>query len=261
MSNQQSAKGSAPNTSTSPIDGPELAFGDVVVDSEEPPHEQSRGVVVQCPDKAIEDWVVCEERTVAEDNPGYNPREQVAIVVYHQDLVEEFPYYTNARPLLFSQILDRGLAHYAFPESRLEKIGERRSFEIPLSKIAPSPYHSRSYSVENNRRFIKKARRLGHPKPLPQMRVQHNTGQTEFHVLDGHKRIWVAHVASCESIPVRCLYMNDENAAKMYLHGHAEKLSEDQMKYVCQQIEQRLDTPVEQFLDKHGWVDCLPAEY
>jgi ParB family chromosome partitioning protein len=232
-----------------------------VVDRKQSAQQQSRGVVVQCPAKRIEDWVVYDDRTVADDNPGYNPREHVAVVVYHQDLVEEFPYYTGSRPLLFSQIRERNLPYYAFPRSRLEKIGERQSFEIPLSKIKPSPYHSRSYSVENNRRFIKKARRLGHPKPLPQVRVQHNTGQTKFQVLDGHKRIWVAHVASCESIPVRCLYMSDENAAKMYLHGHAEKLSEDQMKYVCQQLEQRLDSPVEQFLDKHGWVDCLPSGY
>ncbi|WP_331233970.1 hypothetical protein [Natronorarus salvus] len=128
-------------------DGPEgrsLSRGDPVIDRED--EDPSDGIVILTPEATIADWEIRvgdEQRTIAETNPEYDPREPVVLVTYEHWLGEAWPGWEAAAPHdLFDGVCDRGVKFYSFPASRLAvdptrtPHGERGSGEEP-GRIGP----------------------------------------------------------------------------------------------------------------------------
>jgi ParB family chromosome partitioning protein len=191
----------------------ELDHGDVVVDRD---RDDSRAVVVSRPSKTAEDWHVPGRGTVAEDNPAYSADDRVVCVVFRDTLTEAYPYYCGIKPLALSALNDSDVKFYAFPESRLRAVGRMNNPLIDLTDVRPSPYHARSFRAADNRGFIQQIRRRGDLAHQPLLRpVEHG-----FEVLNGHKRIWAAHVAGLDRITARCIYCSDEQAARTFVNAH-----------------------------------------
>lgn len=229
-----------------------LSPGTVVVDSEQPPEAQDEAIVVAAPFASINEWNVIpwKDRTVADDNPSYNPDEWVTIVVYRSELERVFPYYSGQQPFSLTTLNNHDVKFYAFPDSRLTRKRMQRAHEIPLDDIRPCRYHTRSFNVEGNESFIEETRNRGFPIPYPTVRVFDTGSETpDFELLDGHKRTWIAHVAGLDTIKCQCIYVDEREAARRYAENHFEKLSTDERTYVESQINDDIDITVQTLLD------------
>jgi ParB family chromosome partitioning protein len=194
-----------------------LDCGDVVVDRDDPAGE---AVVVNTPPCETTGWTLRPTLTLAEDNPAYPDDDKVIVVVYRETLEETFPYYCGARPLQLSDLNDKGIKFYAFPESRLKKIDEINTRPVPVSKLRPAPYHSRRFSAQENLRLIARTERDENP-PFPPL-VQ-ATDDGRLTILDGHKRVWAASVAGLNTIDCVNLYLNDWAAAGIFASCHLDR--------------------------------------
>ncbi len=120
---------------------------------------------------------------------------------------------TPAAPARTRQINRDGLRHYSFPKSRLRRIDQLEPIQLTLDAIDPNPYHSRNFTVAENRDYIAAIRDRGRPDPPPIVR---DCGD-RFELLNGHKRVWASYVAGLESIPCDVHYERELYAARTWL--------------------------------------------
>jgi ParB family chromosome partitioning protein len=194
----------------------QLQYGDIVTDREDP---EGQAIVVSTPSVTISEWTVMSTgHTVAEDNPTYPPDDPVVIVLWENQINDEFPYYTGVRPLSPSLLSTHHIHHYSFPATRLTKQDEVDTHTVPLNTLRPSPYHSRSFSVTDNQQFLADVRQQGIPGALL-VRVLDSNAPT-FELLDGHKRAWAGHVVGLEEVPVMALHINEEQGARTWANRH-----------------------------------------
>jgi ParB family chromosome partitioning protein len=198
-----------------------LSLGDVVMDRET---GTSGPVVVSRISTSAEDWNIPSRGTLADDNPDYPVDDYVINVVFQDTLSESYPHYSGIKPLALTELNESGVKFYSFPESRLRAVGRITSHTIDLSAIRPSPYHARSFCAANNRDFIASIRQRGDlDRNAPLLRPvgdEHNGDAPTFEILNGHKRVWAAHVAGLDSITARCIYVSDEQAARTFANAH-----------------------------------------
>ena len=212
-----------------------LNHGDVVVDRD---GGESRAVVVSLPSKTIDEWNVPRfGKTVAEDNPTYPTDERVVCVVFQDTLAATYPYYSGVKPLPLSALHDQNVKFYAFPESRLRAVDRLNSHCIDLADVRPSPYHARSFRAEDNRNFIRKIRRRGDLARWPLLRPV----EDGFEILNGHKRIWAAHVAGLDQITGHCIYCSDEQAARTFVNAHLDSYGPQGCRKATQTIMRRFE--------------------
>lgn len=190
--------------------------GDVVRDRD---HPGSEGVVINLPSKSASEWHVSGRGTIAEDNPDYPADDDVVVILFYRMLGREFPYYSGVKPLKLSDLSSQGVKYYSFPGTRLEKVGEFGPHEIPLSNIFPSAYHSRTFDVDEEIRLVAELDRQG---GLPGPVLLRAVDRDRFTILNGHKRIWAAHVLGYESVKARCLYVDDLHAAQIFASRHVQ---------------------------------------
>lgn len=214
----------------------DLSHGDVVVDRD---GGESRAVVVSRPSKTADEWSIPRfGKTVAEDNPTYPADDRVVCVVFQDTLAASYPYYSGVKPLALSVLHDSGVKFYAFPESRLRAVDCINSHCIDLADVRPSPYHARSFRAEDNRGFIQKIRRRGDLARWPLLRpVEHG-----FEILNGHKRIWAAHVAGLDRVTGHCIYCSDEQAARTFVNAHLDSYGPPGCRKAARTIMQRFST-------------------
>jgi ParB family chromosome partitioning protein len=200
-----------------------VSLGDIVMDRET---NTSGPVVVSRISASTEDWHVPGRGTLADDNPDYPADDRVINVIFQDTLSESFPYYSGIKPLALTELNESGVQFYAFPESRLRAVGRIKSHTIDLSVVRPSPYHARSFCAANNRNFIASIRQRGDLdrnapllRPVSDEHGGPNSTPT-FEILNGHKRVWAAHVAGLDSITARCIYVSDEQAARTFVNAH-----------------------------------------
>lgn len=192
----------------------ELRLGSVVIDRDGGSSDEA--VVVNLPPAEASEWNVTGRGTVADDNPDYPPEEQIAIAVFKPRLEESYYYYSGVRPLPLSELAERGVPHYAFPRSRLNPIGRYGPHELQLSRILPSPYHSRSFDPAANEGFIQRTLDRGKPHYPPLVRPL----ERGFEILNGHKRVWASHLAGLDRIPCLVVYLDDWQAAQTFANNH-----------------------------------------
>jgi ParB family chromosome partitioning protein len=195
--------------------------GDIVLDEDNPTEE---GVVISLPSKQAHEWDVPGRGILAEDNPEYPDDDDIVVILFQKTLCEEFPYYSGVKPLEVSKLSAQGINHYAFPASRLEKIGEIDTHDISLSKVVPSPYHSRTFEFEEEVRLVAEVDRQG---GLPKPALLRVVSEERFTILNGHKRIWAAHVLGLESVEARCMYVDDFHAAHIFASRHLDEDPEE----------------------------------
>ena len=191
-----------------------LTVGSIVEDRE---GTSPRGVVVNYPPIPATDWYVQGRGTLAEDNPDYPADDRTAIAIYESALEEYYPEYAGCEGIPIAQLNTDDAPYYAFPESRLEPVGELEPPTVPLASIDPSPYHARNFSAAENRDYIDEIAQRGHPDPVPTVRPTVDGG---YEILNGHKRIWASHVAGLEAIPVSILPLDHYRAAKYWAQRH-----------------------------------------
>jgi|APHM01.1.fsa_nt_gi ParB-like nuclease domain. len=196
-------------------DGGKRSIGDIVVDREQPDSDEAI-VVNTLPGVTATDWDVPGRGSVAADNPAYPADDSVVIIVFREELNQHFDYYAGSRPLKLTQLNSRETCYYAFPTSRLRKIDELTPRKVPLQTIRPSPYHARNFSVKTNREFIAEIRQEGELPVAPLLRSVDGA----YEILNGHKRVWVAHIAGLSTIRANCIDVNDWKAAKLFSRFH-----------------------------------------
>lgn len=92
-----------------------------VIDSEDP--DPDAAIVINVPDVQINDWIVYGSETVADQNPDYNPGDQVVIVAFKHLLDSGWPNWLQAKSdALFDGVVARGIKFHAFPQARLERL-------------------------------------------------------------------------------------------------------------------------------------------
>lgn len=190
--------------------------GDIVIDSEDDSPDEA--VVVNTPNTEASEWDVeplgC---TLDEDNPGYPADDSVVVVVFRDDLEEQYPFYSGVKQLnLGDMARTSGIHFYAFPASRLSKVDHIRCHEIPLCKINPSPYHNRQFSREDNAGFIGEVEERGHPGSYPLLRPVDDG----FEIVNGHKRIWICRHVGLDSVKCRVVYLDDWEAVGWFSERH-----------------------------------------
>ena len=206
-----------------PSPSPTLQWGAIVEDVDDPGAEM---VVVSTPGATAVEWdVSVRNRTVAEDNPAYPPTDPVIVTVYKGQMDEKWPYYGGHRTLPLSDIgSEFGLRSYSFPESRLRVVGRVSLPRVPIEDVRPSPYHSRSFSVEGNEEFIESTRKEGVPLGAPLVREMDGY----FEIVNGHKRLWVSQVAGLNEIPVQVFRYDDRRAADLWAKHHFHTYTKDE---------------------------------
>jgi ParB family chromosome partitioning protein len=218
-----------------------ISLGDVVMDKE---HDMSGPVAVSRIPVSAEEWTVPGRGTLAEDNPGYPADDYVINVVFQDTLSEFYPYYSGIKPLALTELNERGVQFYAFPESRLRAVGRIKSHTIDISAIRPSPYHVRSFCVADNREFIASIRQRGDlDKNSPLLRPvggKYSKDAPMFEILNGHKRVWAAHVAGLDDVTARCIYISDEQAARTFVNAHFDGYDASARQTARQAMHQRL---------------------
>ncbi|MDY6776005.1 MAG: hypothetical protein SV253_08025 [Halobacteria archaeon] len=103
-----------------------LKPGELVVDSEGTDDE---AVVLHTPEMTVDEWEVTDSETVADHNPEYSEDENVVIAAFVEGDgvtgMEEWDGWRDTNPYsLFDGAVEKGVKFYAFPESRLEAVGE-----------------------------------------------------------------------------------------------------------------------------------------
>lgn len=108
--------------------GGEIDVGAVVADREHSSGEHAGGeprrmVVINTPPVPADEWDVTNYgTTVADDNPGYDPKDDVSVCVREDDLDEKHPIYRGERPL---RLVDLDIWFKAFPVGRLRLLDHR----------------------------------------------------------------------------------------------------------------------------------------
>lgn len=108
-----------------------MELGDYVVDSDD--DDPDLAVVVNRPETSIDEWTVTsqegEERTVAEDNPDYDPDDPAVTAAFVESgLNQHWPEWTEADPTdLYEGAQDHDVKLYTFPESRLTTVSDERA--------------------------------------------------------------------------------------------------------------------------------------
>lgn len=191
----------------------ELSVGAVVEDTES---DSDPAVVVNVPGTTAADWYVEGRGSVAADNPDYPDTDPVVCVVFEPDLETEFPLYRGRDPLPLGDLDAAGIEWYAFPENRLQQVGRRETVTVALDRIDPSPYHARTFRAADNEAFIDQIRHEGLPHAPPVARV---AGE-RVELINGHKRVWAAHLAGRQTVTLRLFGMADVEAAKSFARHH-----------------------------------------
>jgi len=191
-----------------------ISPGDIVLDREQPNPDEA--VVVNTPPVKARDWYVQGRGMVADDNPDYPADNRVAIVVYRPTLNRRRPNYAGYGHLELSVLNEGDLSYYAYPESRLERVGELGETTIPLTDIRPAPYHARSFSADRNRQFIESIQARGYPRPYPTLRVVDDG----YEIVNGHKRVWASAAAGVDTIRAHCIHIDDWEAAQRFVEHH-----------------------------------------
>ena len=195
--------------------------GDLVVDQDNP---WSEGIVVDLPNKNADEWNVPGIGRLSEDNPDYPEDDDVVCILFRDTLDEEFPYYSGVKPLSLSNLSKEGVKFYSFPGERLRKVGKIEPHDIPLSKVLPSPYHSRTFDVDEEIRLIAELDREG---GLPKPALLRVVDDGYFTILNGHKRIWAANVLGYNTVKARCMYLDDLHAAQIFASRHLDQHPEE----------------------------------
>lgn len=192
-----------------------VSVGDVVRDTDQ--EGEDTAVVVNKPPLKATDWDVRSRGvTLSEDNPSYPADSRVVIVVFANS-DSSLEYYSGSGAIKLRYLERTQIPYYAFPQPRLRKCGSRDAFEVSLDEISPSRYHSRSFTVNENRQFIEEIRQRGFPDPVPLARV---TGNGSFELINGHRRVWASYVAGLSSIKINGCYMSHESTAQLWARCH-----------------------------------------
>lgn len=201
----------------------ELSIGDIVLDRDD--DQPSPAVIVNLPPVEAQKWDVTNNRTVADDNPNYDPAEEIAVVVFKTTLTTAYPKYTGKEPVRVSKLVKDSTSHYTFPRTRLKKIGSLDPIEIPISQIIPNRYHSRNFSFEENEKFIEEIAERGYPDPIPLVRqIDHK----KYELISGHKRTWASAAGGLSKIYCDVTYMSDKKAAIGWAARHLDHYNPDQ---------------------------------
>jgi len=214
--------------------------GAIVEDVEDVAHN---AVVINTPSKTAAEWVVGDDRTVADDNPEYPADDPIVVVLHRSQVEEHIPLYSGgALPL--SKLSEAGIKHYAFPLSRLNVVGELETPTVPIDAIHPSPFHARTFDASANREFIDSIRDAGKLPGVVRARVlQHHPHKLEL--LNGHKRVWAACVAGSDEVPVRAQYwFTDEEAARIWARQHLPTYTPEQQHRAFERLQDRFEQPV-----------------
>ncbi|MDQ2052945.1 ParB/RepB/Spo0J family partition protein [Natronolimnohabitans sp. A-GB9] len=218
----------------------DVTVGSIVEDRD---GTSSRGVVVNYPPIPAHDWQVHGRGTLAEDNPDYPEDDRTAVVLFENTLEEHYPEYTGYEGIPMAQINADGVPYYAFPESRLEPVGELEQPVVPLADIDPSPFHARNFSAAENRQYIASIRDRGRPDPLPTVRPVADG----YEICNGHKRLWASYVAGLEEVPVTVLPLDDFRAAKYWAKHHLSGYTYREQQVALARLRDRFnETQVEQ---------------
>jgi ParB family chromosome partitioning protein len=123
--------------------------------------------------------------------------------------------------------------------SRLRAVGRVKSHIIDLEKVHPSPYHARLFCAADNDEFIEHIRKRGDlNKNAPLLRPV----EDGFEILNGHKRVWAAHVAGLSRVTARCIYSSDEQAARTFVNAHLSSYGPLEREKATQTILERFET-------------------
>ena len=221
-----------------------LDVGHVVVDSEQPSHKQDRAVVVNTPPIRADEWQVY-DRTVADDNPSYDPSENVVVIVYEDELQEQYPEFNGGGGAIqIRQLEMNDVSYYAFPRSRVSIIGSRTPPVIKLCDIHPSPYHSRSFLYRENQAFIQSIRETGFLDPRPIVVPSENG----YELVNGHKRVWAGCVAGIETTQCHVAYFTPERKIQKWAKWHLHDYTEPQQRHALEEIQRDVSTSVRDVL-------------
>lgn len=199
--------------------------GDIVIDRDD--NQPSPAVIVNLPPIKAEDWDVNSTgNTVAEDNPEYDPTEQIAIIIFRSTLQYLYPKYTGKIPIKISKLAADRTNFYTFPRSRLKKIDSLDPVMIPIDQLKPNKYHSRNFSYDENESFIEEIAERGYPDPVPLVREIH---ANQYEIISGHKRTWAATAGGLEEIYCDVCYLTDETAAIKWAKRHLHEYSPEQL--------------------------------
>lgn len=244
-----------------------LRWGTIVTDSEQ--DNGSEFIVVSTPYKQAYEWNVRSRGcTVAEDNPSYPPDVPVVVVLPVAVQRREFPFYSGFGSLSLSDMASNGVPFYAFPEPRLHVVRQRKPPQIPIENIRPSPCHVRDFNPAANPGFIADIRQQGVPFGFPKVRPVDYDGdqpaapveepaaiddtpaepprgavvsETEFEVIDGHKRVWAARQAGLNTIPANVWTIDEKQAIEQWAVYHYDDYTPGQQRAVVDRLRERFD--------------------
>jgi ParB family chromosome partitioning protein len=189
--------------------------GDIVLDTDQ--DDPDKAIVVNTPPMTTDEWELRSGYTVADDNPSYDPNDDLAIIVYQDTLDRGRPNYSGHKPIKITDLNDEDITHYAYPSSRLTKVDTISHTTVDISNIRPSPYHARKFAYEDNVEFIQMLKEQGVPTPYPTLRI---VGEDSFEIVNGHKRIWASAAAGIETINAHCVHLSDWEATKEFVTNH-----------------------------------------
>lgn len=228
----------------------EFSPGDRVTDTED---TQGIAIVVNTPDKTAAEWDVPGRGTLASDNPDYPADDPVIVVMWRQDLRSYYPYFTGSRPLSLSKLNEEGAPFYAFPASRLLQHESHAPASIPLDCLNPSPYHARNFDVSENRTFIERTAERGYLPYPPLVRViDGHADPPQFEIINGHKRIWVAHLADFRVAHCWCIHVSAEEAAREWAKRHLANYPTPAYNVACARLRERLGDVGEEIIETYG---------
>ena len=192
---------------------PEITTGDIVTDDES---NDDRAVVVNVPPHTASEWNISGGYTVAHDNPDYPAHDGVALVFWEDDFLRVMPDYSGKWYCTAGHLNSLPASYYAFPASRLTRVGSVGKTRLRLSEIDPSPYHARTFRADENQSYISQIRREGTTEGTPFVRAVDG----RYEIIDGHKRIWGANVAGLDTVWCNVHYMSDLGAAQEWARRH-----------------------------------------
>lgn len=245
----------------------QLQRGTIVEDTDS--DTDTEFIVVKTPNKSAAEWnVPSRGRTVAEDNPSYPPDVPVVAVIPVEVQRRERPFYTGFVPLSLSTLSDDGITVYTFPEPRIRVVRRRQPPQIPIENIRPSPYSVRQFNPDEERKFINDTRRQGVPIGFPKVRpINYDrdeaadrideparpgdspdepprgsvVAETDFEIVDGHKRVWAARQAGLKMIPANVCVVDEKQAIDLWAKNHYADYTHDQQREVIDRLRSTFD--------------------
>lgn len=201
-----------------------LNVGDIVLDDDD--SQPSPAAVVNLPPIEATEWDLSHcDRSVADDNPKYDPHEEIAIVVFKTTLNYHYPKYTGGLPIKISKLSTDGANFYVFPRSRLKQINTLDPVTISINSLSPNRYHSRNFSYDDNEDFIKEIAERGQPNPIPLVR---QVDTDEYEIISGNKRVWAAITGGLSEIECDVAYLSDTQAAQKWAARHLHEYTPEQ---------------------------------